>query len=59
MKWVLPWLGRCAGTKDFCPALVAVVDPVQNMFFPTVHYISSFVHIAASWAGSRAGLPVS
>ncbi len=63
MKVVLPWLVRwapCAGTKDFCPALVDVVAPVQNMFFLTVHYFSSFVPIApASWAGRRAGSPVS
>jgi hypothetical protein len=43
MKGVLSWsvgLSLCAGTSDFCPALVAVTSPVQNMFFLTVHYIS-------------------
>ncbi len=32
---VLPWLVRwacCAGTRDFCPALAALVGPVQNIF---------------------------
>ena len=36
MKGVLPWLNRwarCAGTRDFCLALVAAVGPVQ-FFFP-------------------------
>jgi hypothetical protein len=39
MKGVLPWLVRwvrCAGTRDFCPALVAVFGPVQNIFFLTI-----------------------
>ncbi len=37
MEWILPWLVRWAcraGTRDFCPALAALVGPVQNMFFP-------------------------
>jgi len=49
MTGVLPWLirsARCAGTRDFGPVLVAVIDHVQNMFFLTVHYFSSFVPIA-------------
>jgi hypothetical protein len=35
MKEVLPWLVRWAcraGTRDFCSALAAEVDPVQNIF---------------------------
>jgi hypothetical protein len=35
MKGVLPWLVRwacCAGTRNFCPALAALVGPVQNIF---------------------------
>jgi hypothetical protein len=35
MKGVLPWLVRWAcraGTRDFCSALAAEVDPVQNIF---------------------------
>jgi hypothetical protein len=46
MKEVLPSLVRWAlhaGTSDFCPALVA---PVQNIFFLTVHYDNLFVSIA-------------
>jgi hypothetical protein len=58
---VLPWLVRWAcraGTRDFCPALAALVSPIQDIF--TVHYFQ-FVcpHCPASWAGSRAGSPVS
>ncbi len=48
MKGVLPWLvcWACrAGTRDFCPALGALVDPVQNNFFLTIHYFNSFVLI--------------
>ncbi len=33
MKGVLSWLvhwARCASTRDFCPALAALVGPVQN-----------------------------
>jgi hypothetical protein len=36
MKGVLSWLVRWApraGTRDFCPALFALVGPVQNIFF--------------------------
>ncbi len=36
MKGVLPWLvnwARCTGNRDFCPALTALVSPVQNIFF--------------------------
>jgi hypothetical protein len=29
----------------FCPALTALVGPVKNMFFLTVHYFTSFVLI--------------
>jgi hypothetical protein len=49
MQGVLPWLVRwvCpASTRDFCPALAALVDPVQNIFFLAVHYFYSFVPIA-------------
>jgi hypothetical protein len=28
-RWALP-----AGTRDFCPALAALVGPVQHIFFP-------------------------
>jgi hypothetical protein len=49
MKEVLPSLVRWAfhaGTSDFCPGLVALVGPVQNIFFLTVHYDNLFVPIA-------------
>jgi hypothetical protein len=48
MKGVLPWLVHwtCrAVTRDFYPALAALVGPVQNIFFITVHYFYSFVPI--------------
>jgi hypothetical protein len=35
IRGVLPWLfwwTRRAGTIDFCPALAALVSPVQNIF---------------------------
>jgi hypothetical protein len=56
MKWVLPWLVRWAcraGIRDFCPALAALVSPIQNIF--TVHYFNSFVPIAQQ-AGQAAVL---
>ncbi len=36
MEGVLPWMVRWAcraGTRYFCPALAALVSPVQNIFF--------------------------
>jgi hypothetical protein len=53
MNEVLPWLvhwARCAGTRDFCSALAALVGPVQNIFFLTIHYFNTFVLI-----GQQAG----
>ncbi len=41
MKGVLPWLvcwARCAGSRDFYPALAAQAGLVQNFFFLTGHY---------------------
>jgi hypothetical protein len=49
MKGVLPWLVHWScrvGSKDFCSALAALVDPVQNIFFLTVHYFNDFDPIA-------------
>jgi hypothetical protein len=46
---VLPWLvrlARCAGTRDFYPALAALVSPVQNIFFLTIHYFNICILIA-------------
>jgi hypothetical protein len=45
LSWLILWACR-AGTRDFCSALAALVGPVQNIFFLTVHYFHSFVHIA-------------
>ncbi len=42
MKGVLPWFIRwacCAGTRDFCSALAALVETVQNIF-PSPNTIS-------------------
>jgi hypothetical protein len=59
---VLPWLvhrARCAGTRDFCPALAALVSPVQNILF---HHRTLLNFICprrpATCAGSRAESPV-
>jgi hypothetical protein len=49
MKGVLPLLvhlSLCAGKRDFCPVSATLVGPVQNIFFLTVHYFTSFVPIA-------------
>jgi hypothetical protein len=49
LKGVLPWLvrwARHAGKRNFYPALAALVGPVQNIFFLTVHYFKSFIPIA-------------
>jgi hypothetical protein len=43
MEGILPWLVRWAcrmGTRYFCPALAALVGPVQNIFFLTVHFFN-------------------
>jgi hypothetical protein len=48
MKGALPWLVRWAcrvGTRDFCPALAALVRPVKSIFFLTVQYFNSLVPI--------------
>ncbi len=63
-KGVLPWLVHLAcraGTIDFCPALAALGSPVQNIIFLTTHFFTLLVPSAhaATWAGSRAGSPVS
>jgi hypothetical protein len=48
MKGVLPWLVHWtrAGTADFCPALPALVSPVQHINFLTVHFFTLLVSIA-------------
>jgi hypothetical protein len=45
IPWLVPW-ALPVGTRDFCPALAALVGPVQNIFFLSVHYFDSFVPIA-------------
>jgi hypothetical protein len=61
MKGVLPWLVHLAcrtSTRDFCSALVAIVGPVQNIFYPRRTLFQLVCpHRPASWAGSRSGLP--
>jgi hypothetical protein len=37
--------GSCAGTRDLCLALAALVCPVKLLFFPTEHYFTSFVSL--------------
>ncbi len=39
-------LGSSCLYKRFCPALAALVGPVENIFFGTLHYFNSFVPIA-------------
>jgi hypothetical protein len=56
MKGVLSWLVRWAcraGTIGFCSA--ALVGPVQNFYFLTVHYFNAFVPIVRQ-AGQAAML---
>ncbi len=44
--WLVHWDGR-ESTKYFCPALAAVVGPVQyKILFRTVHFFTSTVPIA-------------
>ncbi len=49
MKEVLPWLvrwARRARTREFCPALDALVIQVQNIIFLSVHYFNLCVPMA-------------
>jgi hypothetical protein len=49
MKGILPCLVRwalCAITRDFYPALAALIAKVQNIFFLIVQYFNSFVPVA-------------
>ncbi len=45
LHWLVHWALR-AGIRDFCPALAALVGPVQKIFFLAVHYFKSFFPIA-------------
>ncbi len=45
---VLPWLvrwARSAGSIDFCPALAALVIPIQNIICITAHFLTLLVPI--------------
>jgi hypothetical protein len=43
----LPWLvRRNASTIDFCPALAALVNPVQNIIFLTIYIFTLLVPTA-------------
>jgi hypothetical protein len=48
-------------TIDYCPALAALVSPVQNIIFFNAHIFSLYYSPdrPATWAGRRAGSPVS
>ena len=64
MNGVLSWLVRWAGPagtrlKGYCSDLAALVGPVQNIFFHTTLFQFLCPHRPASWAGSRAGPPIS
>ncbi len=62
IKGVLLWLIRraCrAYTRDFYSALAALVGPVQNSFPHRTLFQCLCPHCQASWASSRAGLPIS
>jgi hypothetical protein len=53
------WVSR-DGTRDFYPALAALVCPEQNIFFPhrtLFHFMCP--QRPATWAGGRDGSPVS
>ncbi len=57
-SWLARW-APCAGTRDFCLALTALVRSVKNSIFPHRTYILVLCpHRPASWAGSRDGSPV-
>jgi hypothetical protein len=62
MKGVLPWLvrwARRAGSRDFYPALAALVNLVKNIFFPHSTLLQFMCpHRPATWASSRTGPPV-
>jgi hypothetical protein len=54
LSWMVHWDCRVC-TKDFCSVFVALVGPVKNTFFLTVHYFNYFVPIAQQ-AGQAAVL---
>jgi hypothetical protein len=49
MKGILPWMvrwARRASTVHFCPALAALVSPVQTITFLIAHFFALLVPIA-------------
>jgi hypothetical protein len=54
-SWLFRWLALSCRSKRFFSALAALVDPVQNIFFLTVHYFNAFDPIAKQ-AGQSAVL---
>ncbi len=62
MKGVLPWLVRWLAMpvlENFCPALAALVGPVQNIFPHRTLFHFICPHRPATWSGSQAASPVS
>ncbi len=58
LSWLFRWTRR-TGTRDFYPALAALVSPVHTSFFVTVYYFNLCSPRPAIRAGSRARPPVS
>jgi hypothetical protein len=46
LTWLVRWARR-AGTRDFYPALAALVGPVQNIFFPH-RALQYFIYVSPS-----------
>ena len=59
MEGVLPWVvlwALQAGTRDFYPAVPALVGPVRNIFsYIRILFQLICPHRPARWAGNRAG----
>jgi hypothetical protein len=56
MRGVLPWLFRWTcrtDTRDFCPALAALVGPVENIYFLIIHYFNFFLSPSPSKLGRQ------
>ncbi len=45
LSWLVPWT-LPARTIDLCPALAALVSPIQNITFLTVHFFTLLVPVA-------------
>jgi hypothetical protein len=45
LPWLIRWTCR-ASTRDLCPALAALVNPVQNIVFLPVQFFTLLVPIA-------------